>query len=66
MDKKVIYRVILKVSYHSAWFEFSDAAEACTFATKALEHMVTSEDQDKVPYVSLQVVDPEEEKKAED
>lgn len=53
----VIYRVILKVSYHSAWFDFESAEEACAFAKTALEHMVDSEDQKKESSITIKMID---------
>lgn len=53
----IIFRIILKVKYHEAWFEFDSAEEACAFAKTALEHMVNSEDQKKESLISIQMVD---------
>lgn len=51
------YRVILKVSYNEAWFEFEDGAKAVDFAKTALESMVNNKDMSRKSYVSVQVVD---------
>ena len=51
------YRVIIKVSYNEAWFEFDSADQACGFATNAISHMIDSEDQRKRAYITIQVVD---------
>lgn len=57
----MIYRVILKVSYSVAYFDFDTAAEAFAFGTTALEHSVTSEDQKKLSKISFVIVNPNEE-----
>lgn len=59
----MIYRVILKVGYYSAYFEFKSSKDACDFASAALGHMVSNEDTDKASFISMQVVDVEAEKK---
>lgn len=51
------YRVIIKVSYLAAWFEFDSAEEACGFATNAISHMEDSEDTKKNATIAIQVVD---------
>jgi len=60
------YRVIIKVSYHAAWFEFDSADQACGFATNAISHMVNSEDQKKKSYITIQVVDADAKDEDED
>lgn len=56
----MIYRVILKVSYNAAYFDFGDSAQACQFAGIALEHSTASEDQRKLPSIIIKVINPEE------
>lgn len=56
------YRVVLKVSYNEAWFEFEDGTKAVEFAKTALESMVNSEDQQKRSFITIQVVDADAEK----
>ena len=55
---EIIYRVIIKVSYHEAFFEFESAEDAAAFARVALTHMVTNEDTKKTSYIAMQIVDP--------
>lgn len=62
----IIYRVIIKVSYNDAYFEFNDSEEACKFATSALQHMVGCDDTKKRSYVAMLVVDVDAEKKEEE
>ena len=64
--KKIIYRVILKVSYHYAHFEFEKMEDACAFADTILWHMVDSEDQKRPAKVTIELVDTEAERKAEE
>lgn len=51
------YRVIIKVGYNEAWFEFDSADQACGFATNAISHMVECEDTRKKTTITIQVVD---------
>ena len=55
------YRVVIKVGYQTAFFEFETGVEACDFATAALSHSVKNEDSDKPTYVCIDVIDPEAE-----
>ena len=55
----MIFRVVLKVSYNEAYFDFGTPDEACIFAKIALEHSATSEDQNKLRKISIQVVNPD-------
>jgi len=59
----IIYRVILKVGYNEAWFEFDDSGIAINFASDALRYMVTCDDTKKKYYISIQIVDADAEKK---
>jgi hypothetical protein len=60
------YRVVIKVSYNEAWFEFDSADQACGFATNALTHMVSNEDCRKSAKIRIEAVDIEAEKEEED
>lgn len=55
------YRVILKIGYNAAWFEFENAAEAISFATVALQSMVTNEDTSKKTKITIEIINPNEE-----
>lgn len=52
------YRVIIKVSYQEAWFEFETAADACNFATIAISQQVKNDDTRKTDHIRIEVVDP--------
>ena len=60
------YRVIIKVSYYEAWFEFDEAEEAGVFATTLLQKMVTSPDQKKQSSITIKLIDVEAEAKAKE
>lgn len=62
----MIYRVILRVGYYEAYFDFVEAVEAVSFAQNALVHMVPSEDTKKKYYVTMQIVNPELEESEDD
>ena len=62
----VKYRVVIKVSYNEAWFEFESADQACNFATNALTHMVSNEDGKKSVKIRIEVVDVEAEETEDD
>lgn len=53
------YRVVLKVSYHEAWFEFDNPGDACKLAETLLTSMVDSADQKKKASIHLVVINPE-------
>ena len=54
------YRVILKVGYCDAWFDFDKHEEACEFASTALAHQCVNEDNEKkTPYIQMRVIDTE-------
>ena len=57
----MIYRVVLRVSYNDAFFDFDNAADACHFATIALEHSADSEDQKKKSTITLVIINTNEE-----
>lgn len=52
------YRVIIKVGYNEAWFEFDTPVEACNFATEAISKQVKNEDTRKTNHIRIEVVDP--------
>lgn len=56
------YRVVLKVGYNEAWFEFDEMEKACVFATEALTHMIDNEDGKRRTYINMQVVDTSQQK----
>ena len=58
-----VFNVIVKVGYHSTYFKFTDGEKACEFAKTALEHLVGSDDEDRQPYLTIQVnnIEPESE-----
>jgi hypothetical protein len=51
------YRVILKVSYHEAWFDFDTIEAAGNFARTILVHQVDSEDNKRRSTIRLEVID---------
>jgi hypothetical protein len=51
------YRLILKVGYYEAWFEFDSIREAGAFAEAILVHQIPNEDTNKKIYITVQVVD---------
>lgn len=55
----MIYRVIIKISYNEAWFDFETAEEATIFASQALIHNVENEDSRKQKSVRMEFVNPE-------
>lgn len=55
------YRVILKIGYNEAWFEFENAVEAINFATVALQSMVANEDTNKKTKITIEIINPNEE-----
>ncbi len=63
---KIKYRVIIKVSYNEAWFEFDTAEDACQFTTTALKHMADNEDGKKKSRITIQVVNADSTEEDED
>lgn len=51
------YRVIFKVNYYEAWFEFDTVEEAGEFAKTLLTHQVESEDNKRKSMIRLEVID---------
>lgn len=54
----MIFRVIIRVSYNEAYFDFDSADKACNFARMAAEHSVESADAKKISKVSIEVINP--------
>lgn len=57
----IIYRVILKIKYNIAFFDFNNIEQACKFADAAMVTNVESED-GKV-HVTIELIHPEEKDK---
>ena len=53
----LIYRVVLKVKYYEAHFDFETAEDAAAFARVALTHMVASEDTEKQTSIMMLISD---------
>lgn len=54
----MIYRVIISIGYHNAWFDFDSIEEAGEFAKVVIMHGTSNEDTKKRKSVSLQIIDP--------
>lgn len=52
------YRVIIKVGYCSAHYDFDSASAAGDFATMALRHQIPNEDTKKKQSIMIEVIDP--------
>lgn len=63
---EIIYRVILKVGYCEAFFEFESVEDAAAFARVALKHMVSNEDTKKKSSITMFIVDPTGEEREDD
>lgn len=50
------YRVIVKIGYHEAWFDFEDMADAGEFAKTVLTHQAPNEDTRYKTSVNILVV----------
>ena len=64
--KNIIYRVMLRVSWYEAYFEFDNMDQACSFATTALQHNKGCDDTKKTVTVGVQVVDVDAERAAKE
>ena len=53
----MIYRVIMKVGYYEAWYDFDDAETACSFAQLMLTHQTPNDDTRKEKHIELKVID---------
>lgn len=62
----MIYRVVLKVGYCEAFFDFADVTVACDFACQALSHSVECEDTKKATKITLLIVNPAAEKEEDE
>lgn len=62
----MIYRVILKIAYVEAHFDFDDLAEAGNFAQQILVKMVDSEDCKRKPFVRIEIINPAAKEQEED
>ena len=51
------FRVVLKISYYEAHFDFDSADEATKFATTALTHGVATEDTKKPLVVQMLIAE---------
>lgn len=60
------YRVILKVSYNEAWFDFDNIEDAGEFAKTVLVHQTDSPDSRKKSTVRIDIIDPSAEEENED
>ena len=57
----MIYRVIIKISYHQAFFDFDNIETACNFASMAAKNAVkpmSKDDDSDAVDVSIVFVDP--------
>ena len=55
------YRVVFKVSYNEAWFDFDTIEEAGEFAKTLLVHQVESPDSKRKSTIRVEIINPEEE-----
>lgn len=62
----MIYRVILKVGYHEAHFDFASVEDAATFGRVALSHMVDCDDTKAKTSITMLIIDPTKESKEDD
>lgn len=60
------YRVVFKVSYNEAWFEFETIEEAGEFAKTILVHQVESPDSRRKSTIRVEIINPEVEEENED
>ena len=64
--ENMIYRVILKVGYNVAWFDFDSMEDAGEFAKTALIHQSPNDDTRKEASISIKVMDPSAEAEEEE
>ena len=62
----MIYRVMLKVGYHNARFDFEAVEDAATFARVALSHMVDCDDTNAKTSITMLIIDPTKESEEDD
>ena len=60
------YRVIFKVSYYEAWFEFDTVEEAGEFAKTILTHQVESPDSKRKSTIRVEIINPTAEEENDD
>ena len=60
------YRVILKVSYNEAWFDFDTIEEAGDFAKTILVHQVESPDSKRKSTIRVEIINPAEEEEEDE
>lgn len=60
------YRVIVKIGYNEAWFDFDDMQDAGKFAEAVLVHQVPNEDTRRKTSVSIRVMSDGEETEDEE
>ena len=58
---RIIYRVIIRINWYDAFFEFDDMEKACSFANSALTHMVDSKDTQRKSSITVLIVDVDKE-----
>ena len=51
----IVYRVVIKVGYNEAAFEFESLRDAGDFARMVLTHQVETKDTEKALYVKIEV-----------
>lgn len=54
----MIYRVVVKIGYNVAWFDFNTIEEAGEFAKTVLVHQTPNEDTTKKDSIRIDVIDP--------
>ena len=57
----MIYRIVLKVGYCEAWFDFETIEGAADFARDILAHQVASEDTKRGTSISIEILNTVEE-----
>lgn len=62
MVEKIIYRVVIKVGYYEAFFDFDSVNEACEFTRTAVVHSVENEDSKRPTSLTIKVINPEQER----
>lgn len=55
----MMYRVILEVGYHNAFFDFGTASTAVDFAVTALQTSVGCDDTDRALIIKMEVINDE-------
>ena len=65
MVNKIIYRVVIKVSYCEAFFDFDSLNEACEFARTAVVHSAENEDNKYPTSLIIKVINTEHESEDE-